>query len=73
MEKLRAKVAELRGELESFSSGVTGRLQPVRTEVNALAGKVEAALAGLGSEIGTIQALAGTIDSLDAELAKLEP
>jgi len=73
MEQLRAKVVELRGELESFSAGVTSRLQPVRTGVNALAGKVEAALAGLSAEVGALQGLSGNIDSLDAELAKLEP
>ena len=51
MKQLSGKVAELRGELESFSTGVVARLKPIRTEVEALTGKLEAAVGSLRPEV----------------------
>jgi hypothetical protein len=74
MQQLRGKLAELRGELESFSKGVVSRLQPVRTEVDALHGKFEAAVTSLRPMVKSVGGeLSGKIDKLDAELAEMEP
>jgi len=74
MQELRGKVAALRGELESFSKGVPARLEPIRTEVNALVGKIESVVAALRPEVDSAgKMLTQKIESLDAELAKMEP
>lgn len=74
MNELRGKVAELRGELEAFGTGVVSRVKPLRNELNTLTGKLEGVLASLRPEVEAVAGgLSKKIDALDAELAELEP
>ena len=44
MQELSAKIAELRGQLESFTTGVGARLTPLRGGVDSLSGKLQETL-----------------------------
>ena len=55
---------------EFFSEGVVARLKPIRTEVEALTGKLESAVGSLRPEVDAFGGeLSKQIDALDAELA----
>ena len=74
MEELRSAVAGIRGELESFGSGVGGHIEAARSELKAMASGVQAAITGIRPEIeSTLTKLSGQIDALEAELNALKP
>jgi hypothetical protein len=74
MEELRNNLAEIRGELESFGSGIEGRLGAAKSELEALASGIQATFAGIRSDIeSAVGVLSNPIDALEAELKALEP
>lgn len=74
MEELRSAVAGIRGDVESFGSGVGGRIEDARSELEALASGVQSAIAAIRPEIeSAVSKLTGQIDSLEAELNALKP
>jgi hypothetical protein len=74
MEELRNTVAGIRGDLESFGSGVTGRIGSAKSELEALASGIQDTIASIRPDIESALAkLSGQIDALESELKALEP
>jgi hypothetical protein len=74
MKKLRSAVEGIKGELETFGSGVSARLEAARSEIEALATGIEESIASMRPPAEkTLTELTGQIDALDAELKELKP
>lgn len=74
LSELRSTVASIRGEVESFGSGVAGRIEPARAELKTLAQGVKDTIATIRPEIeSTVKKLTGQIDALEKELQALKP